>query len=86
MAELHAGCLQPNRLRLGKGSVGCPYVAALACPYGFAELMGQGPQWGERRDLTGTRRFLCRLQQLRQLGDVRRCVETKARGILVSEP
>ena len=27
---------------------------------------------GERRDLTGTRRFLCRLQQLRQLGDVER--------------
>jgi hypothetical protein len=29
-------------------------------------------QWGERRDLTGTRRFLRRLQQLRQLRDIRR--------------
>jgi hypothetical protein len=25
---------------------------------------------GGRRDLTGTRRFLCRLQQTRQLGDI----------------
>ncbi len=28
-------------------------------------------QWGGRRDLTGTRRFLCRLQQFGQLGDIR---------------